>query len=843
MEAPSPPAAERPRASPGVLVGLGLVTLAMLLFELTLTRVYSASMGYHLAFVAISVALFGTAAAAVIIDLRPAWFPPGKTRVRMAQAAIAFAITSVLAFRGSTGFRVHVQMGVFEPQLLLLYLVSAVPMLCAGFVVCLALSRHRDIGVVYAADLGGAAAGCVLFVLIAGIGDAPAPIALAGAALLAGGGWKARLPRAALILAAAVVVLSVAGERSGLLRMRFRVPASDLYVDPIYDRFNAFSRVVVIPSIDVPFGWGLSDRLPREHRAVQRSVFIDSTAGTVLTEFRGDWKAFEHLKYDITNLAHRVRRGGRVYIMGVGGGRDIASALLFGAKKVVAAEINPTIVDMLRRVFADFTGHIAQDPRVELSVDDARARMERMGDQEGFDVVMASLTDTWAATSSGAYTLTENPLYTLEGWRTFIGHLAPDGILTFSRWWSFTSPAEDLRLVTLARAALGEHRIADADKHVVLIGVKPQGWVDMGVATVLVKRTPWKPDELAILDQAVKDLGFEWMLDPRGRGLEPYREALVTPDPRGFLERYPRDVRPPTDDRPFYFLFTKVRDFWRVIGRAPGADVARLGDGPLPVLFTLTLVTIVLAACFILGPMAVRRAHERRSGLEGAPATRWDLGLFLAIGIGFILVEIAQIQRLSLLLGHPSYSLSVVLATLLLTAGAGSLLTERFPWPQGGGAAADALRRRRVLPLGAAIAGTILVIGLVTPAVVDLGVRHRLAVRILLAVVLVAPIGLVMGMVLPLGVRSLGLRNPREVPWMWAINGAVSVFASVLATLLSIIFGIAATYLIGAVLYVAAAALLHRLSRLDAAQARPAPAGEAASARGQGSPGAIEAQR
>ncbi len=804
--------APRAKAEPAVLVGLGLVTLAMLLFELTLTRVYSATMGYHLAFVAISVALFGTAAAAVIIDLCESWFPKEKTRERMAQAAIAFAITSMLAFHGSTAFRVHVQMTVFEPQLLLLYLISAVPMVCAGFVVCLALSRHANIGVVYAADLGGAAVGCVAFVLIAGVGDAPAPIALVGAALLAGGGLRARLPRFAVGLGVGLLALAAVGQYTGLLRMRFRVPGTDVYVSPLFDRFNAFSRVVVIPSVDIPFGWGLSDKLPKDLKAVQRSVFIDSTAGTVLTEWNGDWKKLEHLRYDITNLAHHMKRGGQVYIMGVGGGRDILSALLFGADKVVAAEINPTIVDMLKRVFAEFTGGVALNPRVELSVDDARSRMERMGDRR-FDVVMASLTDTWAATSSGAYTLTENPLYTEDGWRTFVSHLSPEGVMTFARWWSFNAPAEDLRLVTLARATLADLGIKDAEKHVALIGVKPKDWVDLGVVTVLVKRSPFTKIDLERLDEAVAKYEYVWLLDPRGKGMEPYREALTTPDPAAFLDKYPRDVRPPTDNQPFYFLFTKVKDFWKVIGKKPGADVARLGDGPLPVLFTLTLVTIVLAAAFIIGPMWVRRLRERKKSGATA-ASRWDLLLFLSIGIGFILVEIAQIQRLSLLLGHPSYSLSVVLATLLLTAGTGSLLTDRLPWPQGTSAEDDRIRKSKLMPRCGAIVGVVMVVGAVTPSCVAFGVAHGLWLRIVLAVLLVAPVGLCLGMVLPMGVRSLGLRSPGEVPWMWAINGAVSVFASVLATMLSISLGIAATYYIGGLCYVVAGLALLRISAL-----------------------------
>ncbi len=789
---------ERPVAGPAVLLGLGLCTLGMLAFELMLTRVYSATMGYHLAFVAISVALFGTAAAAVIIDLKPAWFPIAKTHARMAQAAIAFAVAATLALRLGPLVPAEVRMSMFARPLVVLYALSAVPMLCAGFVVCLALARHRNIGVVYAADLGGAAVGCILFVALAGVAELPALAALAGAWLLVGRG---NVRRAAIVAGLFVLLFGSIGQSTGLLRLRFRMPGTDLFVDPIYDRMNAFSRVVVVHNPDrKPFGWGMSDNMPPVE-VVQRSVFIDSTAGTVLTEWTGDDKQLEHLRWDITNLVHYAKgAGSRVYIMGVGGGRDLLSALLFGAKRVVAAEINPTIVHMLREAFYEFTGHLASDPRLSLNIDDARSRMERTG--ESFDVIMASLTDTWAATSSGAYTLTENPLYTREGWRTFLGHLAPGGMLSFSRWWTAEAPAEDLRLITLARAALADVGISDPKGRVALVGVKPKNWGP--VCTVLVKRDPFTPEELARMDEVIKREAFVWLVDPRGPGVDPYREALVTPDPRGFLEKYPLDVRPPTDDRPFYFLFTKVRDFWKVIGTKPGEDVARLGDGPLPILFTLSIVTIFLAGAFVLGPMWWRRVRDRRGGERRPTATGWDVALFVAIGLGFLLVEIAQIQRLSLLLGHPSYSLASVLATLLLAAGAGSLVSERLPGPEA------PARMQRLL---ATILGTLLVVGLVTPAVIRFGVRLELPWRVVLAVLVVAPIGLCLGTVLPLGVRTISLRAPGEVPWLWAVNGAVSVFASVLATMLSIAMGIGATYMVGAACYALASYALMRMGR------------------------------
>jgi hypothetical protein len=773
-----------------VLAGVFLVAGAMLLYELTLTRVYSALLGYHLSFVAISVALLGTAAAGVAVYLKPAWFPAERTRPRMAQAAIAFAVTSVAAFRLGTALPVDLRTPLFDPSLMLLYLASTPPMLFAGIVVCLGLARYRNAGAVYAADLAGAAAGCAAFVALAGQGELPGLIALLGAGCLAGRGLAERRLRRALGAALALVLAALVGAATGALTIPFRLPYTDVYATPLFDRMNAFSRVVVLPASSTPFGWGMSDRLPGDARAGQLAVFIDALAGTILTEYRGETASVDYLRYDVTNLAHHVRPGGRVYVMGAGGGRDILCALLFGATRVVATEINPIVAGLLTRDFAAYTGRLTRDARVSLHVGDARSFLA--GHAGPFDVIMSSLTDTFAATRAGAFTLTENSLYTRQGWALFLRRLAPSGILSFSRWWTLAEPSESLRLVALARAALDDLGAAEPAAHVAMLGTKTGSWPGSGVAAILVRRAPWDPADLHSLDAAVERYGFTWLLDPRGPGQDPFRELLRTPSPEAFLARYPRDVSPPDDDRPFFFFFVKAGDLVGTIWR-------RAADGPVAMLLTFTaLIAGLLGAC-VLGPMAAHRRARRAGAPARDGATGWDLTLFMAIGGGFIFIEIALLERLVLLLGHPSYSLSVVLATLLLAAGAGSAWVERRP---------PALPR-----LAALLLVTVLGIGLAAPAAVTWGAALPLPARVALAAALVAPVGLGLGTILPLAVRSLAGRDPEDIPWMWAVNGVASVLGAVLALVLSLIAGITATYAGGAALYALATLALARTGR------------------------------
>src|SRR5947207_1350067 len=229
--------------------------------------------------------------------------------------------------------------------------------------------------------------------------------------------------------------------------------------DGLYEKWNAFSRIHVRELGSQPFGWGLSPRYRAQREIGQLYLDIDSGAATVITKFDGNLNAVEHLKYDVTALAHYLRNPTSVLVIGIGGGRDILTSLAFGQRHVTGVEINPDILRLLTRRFGQYSGSLQNNPEVTLVHDEARSYVARS--LESYGIIQASLIDTWAATSAGAYVLTENGLYTKEAWLTFLTHLTPDGILTMSRWYYEAQPAEILRLAALATASLMDTGVAD----------------------------------------------------------------------------------------------------------------------------------------------------------------------------------------------------------------------------------------------------------------------------------------------------------------------------------------------------------------------------------------------
>jgi hypothetical protein len=276
---------------------------------------------------------------------------------------------------------------------------------------------------------------------------------------------------------------------------------------PLYEKWNSYSRVRVTgdPRLELPtLGWGLSPAMPRLGRLRQLQLDIDSNAGTLMTGYNGDLRTVEHLKYDVTNIGYYLRGDRNVLIIGAGGGRDVLSALAFGARSVTAVDINKDIIRTVNHRFGDFTGHLDRDPRVRFVNDEARSFVARSTDQ--FGTIQISLIDTWAATAAGAFVLSENSLYTVEAWTTFLRHLADDGLLSVSRWYFRDRPAEMYRTTTLAVEALRAIGVADPRSHIAVVrNMRPANaspWdTPDGVGTILVSRRPFTSAELDTLDR------------------------------------------------------------------------------------------------------------------------------------------------------------------------------------------------------------------------------------------------------------------------------------------------------------------------------------------------------
>jgi hypothetical protein len=671
-----------------------------------------------------------------------------------------------------------------------------------GVCVCLALTRFpAQISRLYAADLVGAAIGAAALVWLLSIMDGPSAVIVVAAlpamaaAWFAGTAGKDRMfwlsSAAAVLLFSFALTNAVMFQRhSPLLRVTWvggttldNMPRYE-QSSPDYEKWNAFSRIKIdrLPATSRPFGWGMSDTLPEDSRAEQMQLVIDSVAGTVLTRYDGAPQQISHLKYDVVNLAHQVRKNADVLVIGVGGGRDVLSALAFDQASVTGVEINAQILDAVNNVYGDFTGHLDKNPRVTFVNDEARSYVARSKDR--YDIIQSSLTDTWAASSAGAYALSENSLYTVEAWDSFLDHLTPNGILTVSRWYYPGQPMEAYRLTALATETLRRRGIENPRGHIYMAKGPYRSGVN--AATIMVSSSPFSSNDLATLDRVIRQLQFDPVLTPSYSIDDVFSGIAEAEDVGAYAARFPVNISAPTDNNPFFFQMIRLEDLFS--GNLP--KYRHLTE-PVLVLAGLTIAVLVLTFLFILLPLLLSAKGTRLKGM-------WPFFVFFAaIGLGFLLIEVSQMQRLIMFLGHPTYGLSVVLFALLLFGGIGSFVTERIAKP--------GLRLANLVPFVPLLV-LLVTFGFVTPLIVQQFEAAATPTRILASTAILAPMGLAMGMPFPIGMKVVSAWTDAPTPFFWGVNGAASVCASVLAIAIALSWGISTAFWVGCVCYGAATA-------------------------------------
>ena len=801
--------------------GLFLVTLSTLTYQLLLTRTFSVTMYYHFAFVAISVTMFGMAVGAIAVYLGPRLFVGQRVTRHLAIGASLFAATIVLSYLTHLAIPFLIEPSLVSGYALALtYAALSVPFVMSGIVVSLALTRFpQQVGALYAADLTGAALGCLIVGPMLRLADAPtavlatAAIASVSAVLFAAERTlnettvSARFRHACATLAGLLILAAAANglaarQNAGWLRLIW--VKGQYEARPLVERWNSFSRIRVIGDqnrVIKPSGWGLSPTLPADKRARELHLDIDSYAGTELTAYNGDPETVSHLKYDVTNVAHYLRPNSRVVVVGTGGGRDVLSALVFNQREVTGVEINESIIDLVNRRFGDFTGHLDRDPRVRFVNDEARSYIARL--QDRVDLIQISLIDTWAATASGAFVLTENSLYTTNAWRVFLDHLAPRGILSVSRWYYADRPGEVYRLATLASTVLMQRGITRPGDHYAIVRARPAAAASGpdGVGTMLLSRDPLSAADVDALEAVASRLKFEIVQSPRYSADDTFAAIASGSRLADAIAAHPLNIAAPTDDTPFFFHMLRLRDVFNT-ARWHDQGIVRFNMTAVGILGVLMVtVTILTAACIVL-PLAVARSNRLRQGYGGPAAIAPHLLYFGAIGLGFMLVEISQVQRLAIFLGHPVYSLSVVLFSLLLSSGIGSLATARVQdRPQSS---------TRILLL---LVVVLVAFGGITPLVIRYFDAASIATRIAVSVGILLPIGFLMGMAFPIGMRRALSEAPSIAPWLWGVNGAASVCASVLVVVIALGAGISAAFWVGAGCYLIAFAAIVRSPR------------------------------
>lgn len=786
--------------------GVFCVTASTLMLQLIQTRILSVVAWYHLAFFVISTAMFGLTAGAVWVYLRGDRYSEKTLSFDLAHYSAAFALSTALAL----AFQMTLVPGI-QPAVTTLLIWTelaaslAVPFFFSGIVVSLALTRSPyPVGRVYGVDLVGAAVGCLGVLLLLNATNGPsavlwtAAIGAAGSILFSMSGVQtephplplfARILRRRRIWVALLVAVAAINSLDKSHRGLYPVFAkNDLQlVDlPWYESWNSFSRVIAgKPEYAAPQMWGPSPAfVGSDWRLTQSRLNIDGDAGTAAYGIEGDLSRAGFLEYDITNLAYHLPQRHSAAIIGVGGGRDVISARFFGVQDVVGVEINPAFVNLLLHdpQFSRFVGLDRLDG-VSLHVDEARSWFARS--QQSFDVIQMSLIDTWAATGAGAFTLSENGLYTVEAWRIFLRRLAPDGVLTVSRWYSPQHVTETGRMVSLAVAALAESGVDNPADHIYLAATGK-------VATLIVSRSGFTTEALQRLGSATDRLKFDTLLAPHEDPASELLGRIVSARSRAELEYVakdlPLDLTPPTDERPFFFNQLPLYNVFKLAAvvasvRPYGVTAGNLfATATLMMLFFISLALVVMAVVVPLRP-ALKDVGIRLAG--GGTA------YFMLIGMGFMLVEIALLQRFSVFLGHPIYSLSIVLFSLIISTGVGSLLSDFLAIE----------RPTRFTPWVIATSGYVLSQIYWVPQLLLSLDSGSLLVRGLASIAIILPAGLLMGFAFPTGMRIISAYSRKPTPWFWGINGASGVLASIFAVGCSIAYGIGTTTAMGAVCY------------------------------------------
>jgi hypothetical protein len=781
--------------------GLFFATLSTLLLETLDARLLSVLTWYHLSFFAVSLAMLGMAAGAVYVFVRPDRFSLEQAPGALARAATLFAVsvplshllTLVMPFLPLTDVSVMEILSIAAFTVVL-----GVPFALSGITVTVALTRCRGpIGRLYAYDLIGAALGCLLVIPVLEWSNVSSAVFLAGGAAAIAAVCFARFAgrRGAAPAVLALVLAAVAVGNTGLqppLQIIYPKNRQLWLLNKLNDieRWNSHSYVLVQRPGDSPaFLWG-PGLGAEKFKARIAWLAIDGEAGSPITQWDGNPTSLEWVSYDVTTLPYYLRNGD-VAVIGVGGGRDILAALWGRNRSILGVDVNRIMIDLLTGSHRDFA-NIANQPQVTLAHDDGRAYLTRT--DKRFDVIQISLVDTWASTGAGAFSLSENGLYTVDGWRVFLDRLKPGGVLSVSRWFDPHNVSETSRLVSLGVGALLDRHVAHPADHLILA-------VRDKIATLMISPTPFTEADRTRLAVVMGEKGFELAVSPwtPATGGPVIERIARSPTPDALRQAIADplyDYSPPTDARPYYFNMLKPRALWS------GAYLPRegaLGGNLRATLMLIVLfgVTTGLVAGIIIWPLA-------SAGRPPMPIARFatTMAYFAIIGFAFMLIQIGLLQRFSVYLGHPTYTLSIVLFSMLLFTGVGSLASERLT------IAARAPFRFVPVAIGVALALTALTLPTVIGHTIGLGLAARTAVVLGFA----APISVLLGLCFPIGVR-LTSDTPAVVAWAWGVNGAFSVLASILAVGLSIWVGIDANFWVASALYFTLTAPLAALAR------------------------------
>jgi len=754
------------------------VSAATLTFEIALTRIFSVAQGYHFAFMAVSLALLGFGASGTALAVFPRLL-----RRDLPSSLFTYSLLFSLSLPACYLISNYIPFDSYQitwdrRQILYLaiyYLSLALPFFLAGLTIGapLALLVGQE-SRIYFFNLAGSGLGCIVALVSLSLwgGEGTVVLASLGGALaaLTQGRSQKRVAFSLLLLGVELLILLRPPDYFTINMSPYKPLSNSLRykgAELLLRRWNAFSRVDVVKSPGVHAAPGLSPSyfgpLP-----TQLGITTDGDNLWPLTSAAPDTD-LSFLDYLPVSLPYQLLTEPRVLILEPGGGLDLLVALRKGAQEVVVVEANSLVTYVVRDLYGDFAGGIFQDQRVTVVNEIGRSYLQRTDAR--FDLIQLSLSDSFRPVTSGAYSLQENYTYTEEAFTEYGEHLSPQGILVVHRWLQMP-PSEGLRALALAVTAL-ERAGVDPGQHIAALR-------SFSTMLLLVKRSQFTPQEIENIREFASEKQLDLVYYP-GMPIEEANKIYLLEKPEYYLacqdllrardkaefyRAYPFDVSPPSDDRPFFFhsftwkqipaILESLGKIWQPFG----------GSGYL-VLWALLILALLASLVLIILPLSFLRGIGGR-GIRG----RVFLYFFL-LGIGYLFVEIPLIQRFILFLGHPVYALGAVLFALLTFSGLGSLFSPRLPLGRG------------VLLLGAMIFLYPFLLPLLFRSLLGLG----LGLRLLSSILILAPLGFLMGLPFPKGIAVTSHLAPGFIPWAWGINGCASVLSSILASMGALTFG------------------------------------------------------
>jgi len=782
------------------LAAVAALSAAALGYEVLLLRLLALIQWHHFAYLAISVALLGIGAAGTCVTL-------GRRRLlalypySFILAAAAFAVATIACFAAAERVPFNALEIAWNPgqfyNLAAIYLLLIVPFFCAATALCIAYAGFgQHIPQIYGADILGAglgSLGLLAVLLVLHPADALRAIGALGLAAAALAAWPVTKRWAAVLALAALVgpwllpalsVELVASEYKDL-RQALRVKEARV----VAQRTSPLGVVTVVDSPLAPLHHapGLSLNATTGPPP-QLGLFVDGQIAGAVTRFDGNTAPLAYLADTTAALPYRLLARPHVLVLGAGAGGDVLQALVHGARQVDAVEVDAQVAAMVQEDLAEFSGRPYSAPGVQLHVADARGFVAASRDR--FDLIQVALLDAFGASAAGLGALSESHLYTVEALDSYLQRLAPGGLLAFTRWLSLP-PRDSLRLFATAAAALHRRGVAEPGHALAMI----RSW---NTITLLVKNGTFSPAEIAVIRDFARLRSFDTVYLP-GIGAAQANvfnqlerddffagtQALLGPGRAEFLERYKFNLQPTSDDRPYFFHFFKWRTLPELLALRSRGGLPPV-DWGYPVLVMALLQAVVVSVLLILLPLAL--AGPRRAFAAAEPGLRRRVAVyFLALGLGFMAIEIPFLLRFSLFLSHPLYAAAVVLAAFLVFAGLGARFSARLTpgtrWP--------------FAAIAAIALGYVALLPPLLSALMDLGPGWK----ILLTTLLIAPLAFCLGLPFPLGLGAVAARAEALVPWAWGINGFASVVATLLATLLAMHWGYSLVVLLAVATY------------------------------------------